>query len=65
MKHLESSVTREIIVGIERGDGVLDVAAVPASSIALGMLHCSRDVRAARDALTMKRLALASVGLDQ
>lgn len=49
MRHLESSE-----------NGVLDAAVVPAASIALGMLHSSRDARAARDAPTMKRLALAS-----
>lgn len=44
---------------------MLDVAVMPASRIALGMLHSSRNLRAAPDAQTMKRLALASVPRDE
>lgn len=44
--------------------GLLTLKPQP-TSIALGMLHSSGDMRAARDAQTMKRLALASVRLGR
>lgn len=65
MSHLESIVIGKIIVRIEREDLMPDAAVVPSSSIALGMLHSSSDVRAgpapAPNPLTMKRPALESV----